>query len=290
MRNALRTAVLMGAITALLVGVGGLLGGQTGMVVALLIAGVTNFGGYWFSDKLALTMHGAEEVTPADAPALNEIVNRLSRAAGLPAPRVYLIGSDTPNAFATGRNPQNAAIAVTRGLMHFCSTSEIEAVIAHEISHIRNRDILVSSVAATLAGAIMVLTSLLRWEMLFGLGGDRDGNSRGLLSMLAMIVLAPIAATLIQLGISRAREYQADNSGAALTGAPLELASALRELTHFNARLPLEADPSRAHLFIVNPLSGGGLMQLFSTHPPIEERIRRLERMAHPRTMRLSNG
>jgi heat shock protein HtpX len=279
MSNTLRTAVLMSAMTALLIGVGGLLGGETGMLVALLIAGVTNFAGYWFSDKLVLMMHRAREVTPTDAPALNETVSRLSRAAGLPAPRVYLICSDTPNAFATGRNPHNAAIAVTRGLMHLCSTSELEAVIAHEISHIRNRDILVSSVAATLAGAIMVLTSLLRWEMLFGLGGDRD-SSRGLLSMVAMIVLAPIAATLIQLGISRAREYQADNSGAALTGAPLDLASALRKLTYFKARRPLEADPSAAHLFIVNPLSGGRLMQLFSTHPPIEERIRRLERMA----------
>jgi heat shock protein HtpX len=280
MSNTLRTAVLMGAMTALFIGVGGVIAGQTGMLVALLIAAVTNFAGYWFSDKLVLRMHGAQEVAPTEAPALTEIVSRLSRAAGLPAARLYLIGSDTPNAFATGRNPQNAAIAVTRGLMDLCSTSEIEAVIAHEISHIRNRDILVSSVAATLAGAIMVLTSLLRWEMLVGLGGDRDGNSRGLLSTLAMIVLAPIAATLIQLGISRAREYQADNSGAALTGAPRELASALRKLADVNARLPLEADPSAAHLFIVNPLSGAGLTQLFSTHPPIEERIRRLQRMA----------
>jgi heat shock protein HtpX len=274
MSSTLRTAVLMGAMTALLIGVGGVIGGQTSMLVALLIAAVTNFAGYWFSDKLVLRMHGAREVAPTEAPALTEIVSRLSRAAGLPAARLYLIGSDTPNAFATGRNPQNAAIAVTRGLMDLCSTSEIEAVIAHEISHIRNRDILVSSVAATLAGAIMVLTSLLRWEMLVGLGGDRDGNSRGLLSTLAMIVLAPIAATLIQLGISRAREYQADNSGAALTGAPRELASALRKLADVNARLPLEADPSAAHLFIVNPLSGAGLTQLFSTHPP--------NRRAHP--------
>jgi heat shock protein HtpX len=280
MSKTLRIAVLMGAMTALLIGVGGLLGGQTGMLVALLIAGVTNFAGYWFSDKLVLTMHRAREVPATEAPAVSEIVSRLSRAAGLPVPRVYLIDSDTPNAFATGRNPQNAAIAVTRGLMHLCSTSQIEAVIAHDISHIRNRDILVSSVAASLAGAIMVLTSLMRWEMLFGLGGDRDGNSRGLLSMLAMIILAPIAAMLIQLGISRAREYQADNSGAALTGTPLELASALRKLAEVNARIPLEADPSAAHLFIVNPLSRGALMQLFSTHPSIEKRIRRLERMA----------
>jgi len=227
-----------------------------------------------------LTMHRAREVAPTEAPAVNEIISQLSRAAGLPVPRVYLIDSETPNAFATGRNPRNAAIAVTRGLIRLCSTSEIEAVIAHEISHIRNRDILVSSVAATLAGAIMVLTSLLRWEMLFGLGGDRDGNSRGLLSTLAMIVLAPIAATLIQLGISRAREYRADNGGATLTGASLELAAALRKLADFNARLPLGTDPSAAHLFIVSPLSGGGLVELFSTHPRIEERIRRLEQLA----------
>jgi len=171
MSNTLRTAVLMGSMTALLIGVGGVIGGQTGMLVALLIAAATNFAGYWFSDKLVLTMHGARQVAPTEVPALTEIVSRLSRVAGLPAPRLYLIGSDTPNAFATGRNPHNAAIAVTRGLMDLCRTPEIEGVIAHEISHIRNRDILVSSVAATLAGAIMVLTSLLRWEMLFGLGG-----------------------------------------------------------------------------------------------------------------------
>jgi heat shock protein HtpX len=281
MSNTFKTTVLLGAMTALIVGIGGLLGGQTGMLVALAIAGVTNFAGYWFSDKIVLRMHRAREVAPAEASALYEIVQRLSRMAGLPAPRVYLIESDTPNAFATGRNPQNAAIAVTHGLLRLCDSVEIEAVIAHEISHIHNRDILVSSIAATLAGAVMVMVSLLRWEMLFGLGSHREGYGRGLLSTLAMIILAPVAATLIQLGISRAREYHADNSGAALTGAPLEPASALRKLADFNARWPLGVDPSAAHLFIVNPLSGGGLTQLFSTHPPIEERVRRLEAMAH---------
>jgi len=205
-------------MTALLVGIGGLAGGRSGMLVALLIAGAANFAGYWFSDKIVLRMHGAREVVPAETPALSEMVHRLSRAAGLPTPRIYLIESDTPNAFATGRNPRNAAIAVTRGLLRLFDSAEIEAVIAHEISHIRNRDILVSSTVATLAGAVMVLASVLRWEMLFGLGDHRDSNGRGVLSTLALMILAPIAATLIQFGISRAREYQADNSGAALTG------------------------------------------------------------------------
>jgi heat shock protein HtpX len=280
MSNTLKTTVLLGAMTALIVGIGSLVGGQSGMLVELPIAAATNFVGYSFSDKIVLGMHGAREVVPTEAPALNEIVHRLSRAAGLPTPRVYLIESDTPNAFATGRDPRNAAIAVTRGLLRLCDSAEFEAVIAHEISHICNRDILVSSIAATLAGAVMVLASVLRWETLLGLGGHSDGNGRGLLSTLSLIILASIAATLIQLGISRAREYQADNNGAALTGAPLELASALRKLADFNGRLPLEADPSAAHLFIVSPLNGGGLIQLFSTHPPIEERVRRLERVA----------
>jgi heat shock protein HtpX len=287
MSNTLKATVLLGAMTALIIGIGGLVGGHSGMLVALLIAGATNFVGYWFSGKIVLRMHGAREAAPTEFPALNEIVQRLSRAAGLPTPQVCLIESDTPNAFATGRNPRNAALAVTRGLLRLCDSAEIEAVIAHEISHIRNRDILVSSIAATLAGAVMVLASLLRWEMLFGLGDHRDGNGRGLLSTLALIILAPIAATLIHLGISRAREYQADNSGAALTGAPLELASALRKLAGFNARRPLEVNPSAAHLFIVNPLSGGRLVSLFSTHPPIEQRIHRLEEMARLQTKRL---
>jgi len=217
-----------------------LIGGQFGMLVALIIAGAINFVGYWFSDKIVLRMHGARKVIPAEASILSEIVQRLSAAAGLPTPRLYLIESGTPNAFATGRNPQNAAIAVTRGLLQLCDSTEIEAVIAHEISHILNRDVLVSSIAATLAGGIMVIASALRWEMLFGLGTHSDGNGRGLLSTLALIILAPVAATLIQLGISRAREYQADHRGAALTGAPLQLASALRKLEDFNAPPPPE--------------------------------------------------
>jgi heat shock protein HtpX len=281
MSNTLKTTLLLGAMSALIVGIGNLIGGQFGMLVALLIAGAINFVGYWFSDKIVLRMHGARKVIPAEASILSEIVQRLSAAAGLPTPRLYLIESDTPNAFATGRNPQNAAIAVTRGLLQLCDSAEIEAVIAHEISHILNRDVLVSSIAATLAGGIMVIASALRWEMLFGLGTHSDGNGRGLLSTLALMILAPLAATLIQLGISRAREYQADHRGVALTGAPLQLASALRKLGDFNARHPLKADPSAAHLFIVNPLSGGGWVRLFSTHPPLEERIRRLESMAH---------
>jgi heat shock protein HtpX len=192
--------MLMAGMTGLIIGIGGLVGGHTGMLVALLVAGATNVVGYWFSDKIVLSMHGAREVALGEAPALDDIVRRLSRAAGLPQPPLFWLDSDTPNAFATGRNPQNVAIAVTRGLVRLCSTSEIEGVIAHEISHIGNRDILVSSIAATLAGAVMVLTSVLRWEMLFGLDGHLEGDGRGVLSTLALIILAPIAATLIQLG------------------------------------------------------------------------------------------
>jgi heat shock protein HtpX len=279
MNNTLKTTLLLGALTALIIAIGGWAGGQSGMIVALLIAAITNFISYWYSDKIVLHLYGAREIDVTEEPGLHRAVRQLAHSAGIPMPRLYMIDADTPNAFATGRNPQNAAVAVTRGLLHLCSDSELVAILGHELSHVRNRDILVSSVAATLAGAIMVIASVLRWGLLFGFG-HRDESGRGPLATLALVILAPIAAMLIQLGISRAREYEADLGGARLTHAPLELASALRKLANFNARYPLAAQPATAHLFIVNPLSSGAIANLFATHPPIEERIRRLEGMA----------
>ncbi len=275
-----KTTLLLTGMTVLLVLVGGLLGGRPGMIVALAISVTTNFVGYWFSDKIVLRAYGAREVSPSAAPELHEIVRELSLRADILVPRLYIIESDTPNAFATGRNPENAAVAVTSGIMRVCNREELKGVLAHELLHIKNRDILVSSIAATLAGAVMVLCSLLRWDMLFGLGNYRAGDDRGLLHYVSLLILAPIAATLIQLTISRMREYKADEGGAMLIHDPIGLAVALRKLAVFNRRNPLDANASTAHLFIVNPLTDGMLMQLFSTHPPIDDRVRRLERMA----------
>jgi heat shock protein HtpX len=275
-----KTTLLLTGMTVLLVLVGGLLGGRSGMIVALAISVTTNFVGYWFSDKIVLRAYGAREVSPSAAPALHEIVRELSLKADIPVPRLYIIESDTPNAFATGRNPENAAIAVTSGIMRVCNREELKGVLAHELSHIKNRDILVSSIAATLAGAVMVLCSLLRWDMLFGLGSNRGGDDRGLLHYMSFLILAPIAAALIQLTISRVREYKADEGGAILIQDPIALAVALRKLAVFNRRDPFDANASTAHLFIVNPLTEGVLMRLFSTHPPIDDRVRRLEKMA----------
>jgi len=227
-----------------------------------------------------LRAYGAREVSPSAAPELHEIVRELSLRADILVPRLYIIESDTPNAFATGRNPENAAVAVTSGIMRVCNREELKGVLAHELLHIKNRDILVSSIAATLAGAVMVLCSLLRWDMLFGLGSYRGGDDRGLLHYVSLLILAPIAATLIQLTISRMREYKADEGGAMLIHDPIGLAVALRKLAVFNRRDPLDTNASTAHLFIVNPLADGVLMRLFSTHPPIDDRIRRLEKMA----------
>ncbi len=280
MSNLLKTALLLGALTGLIMLIGGMLGGRSGVAVAFVFAAGMNFFSYWFSDKIVLRAYGAKELTQADAPELYSIVKELAVAAGTPMPRLYLIDTDTPNAFATGRNPKHAAVAVTRGIMQICNRDELKGVIGHELSHVNNRDILVSSIAATLAGAVMMLATWIRWGALFGLGSDREESEGGMLGMLFIAILAPIAATLIQLAISRTREYQADASGARLTHNPLYLASALRKLEAANERMPLDAGPATAHLFIVNPLSREGLSRLFSTHPPLEDRIRRLEQMA----------
>jgi heat shock protein HtpX len=280
MTSILKTTFLLGALTGLLMFIGGMVGGRHGVEMAFIIAAGMNFFSYWFSDKMVLAAYGARPIDAASAPDVFAIVQELAHEAHIPMPRLYLIDSDTPNAFATGRNPNHAAVAVTRGIMRICSRDEIKGVLAHELSHVLNRDILTSSIAATLAGAIMMLGSWLRWGAIFGLGG-RDENERGGgLELIAAAILAPIAASLIQLAISRTREYQADASGAKLSHNPLYLANALRKLESANERMPMDAGQATAHLFIVNPLSAEGLSRLFSTHPPIEERIRRLEHMA----------
>jgi heat shock protein HtpX len=285
MGNTFKTALLMGAMTGLIMLIGSLLGGMRGLQVAFVIAVAMNFFSYWFSDKIVLRAYRAKELTQSDAPDLYAMVRELTTAAGTPMPRLYLIDNDTPNAFATGRNPHHAAVAVTSGIMRICDREELKGVIGHELSHVNNRDILISSVAATLAGAIMMVSSMARWGALFGGFGRRDNEDRGggALGFLFVAILAPIAATMIQMAISRSREYQADASGARLTHNPLYLANALRKLQSANERLPMNASPQTAHLFIVNPLSGAGLMKLFSTHPPLEERIARLEKMAGAR-------
>ncbi len=282
MSNFIKTTFLLGLLTGLLMLIGGLLGGSQGVEIFFLIALAMNFFSYWFSDKLVLRAYGARELSQETAPELYSIVRELATAAGIPMPRLYLIDTDTPNAFATGRNPNHAAVAVTSGIMRICNREELKGVIGHELSHVINRDILTSTIAATLAGAIMMIASVARWGALFGGFGGRDGEERGagLIELLVMAILAPLAATLIQLAISRTREYQADASGARLTHHPLYLANALRKLEAANERLPMDAGPATAHLFIVNPLSAEGISRLFSTHPPIEERIARLEQMA----------
>jgi heat shock protein HtpX len=280
MGSFIKTTFLLGVMTGLLMVIGGLLGGRGGIEIAFVFAAVMNFGSYWFSDKIVLAAYGAKPLDASNAPELYAIVNELAHSAGIPMPRLYMIDSDTPNAFATGRNPKHAAVAVTRGIMRICDREELKGVLGHELSHVINRDILTSSIAATLAGAIMMLGTFVRWGAIFGLGRGDDDEGGGILGLIIIGILAPIAASMIQLAISRTREYQADASGARLTHNPLLLANALRKLESSNERMPLDASPATAHLFIVNPLSAQGMARLFSTHPPIEERIRRLEHMA----------
>jgi heat shock protein HtpX len=281
MTNVLRTTVLLAALTALFLVIGGAIGGNQGLFVAFVFALLMNFASYWFSDKIVLSIYGAREVSLNEAPDLYRLVQRLAQRAGIPMPRVYIIPSDAPNAFATGRNPQHGAVAVTEGILRTLDTDELAGVLAHELGHIRNRDTLIMTVAATLAGAITMLAHMAQWGAIFGFGrrDEDDSGGGGMLSLLFMAILAPIAATLIQLAISRSREYFADSTGAAIAGAPSGLARALEKLHYASQRLPMDANPATAHLFIVNPLTGGSLMNLFSTHPPIEERIRRLRRM-----------
>jgi heat shock protein HtpX len=277
--NALRTTFLMALMTGLLVVAGGAIGGRSGMTFALIMAGVMNLVSYWFSDKIVLKMYRAQEVSEADSPEFYGMVRQLAVQAGMPMPKVYIIESDTPNAFATGRNPEHAAVAATTGILRILDRDELMGVMAHELSHVRHRDILISSIAATIAGAITYLAQMAQWAAIFGGGRDRDEEGGGI-GMLAMAIIAPIAAMLIQMAISRSREYEADRGGAQLSHNPLYLARALQKLQMANQRIPMDANPATAHMFIVSPLTGGGIMSLFSTHPPMEERVRRLEEMA----------
>lgn len=285
MGNLVKTGVLLAALTVLLVLIGGALGGQQGMILAFVMAMVMNFGSYWFSDRIVLAMYRAQPVDEAQAPGLYRIVRTLATRAGIPMPRIYLLPDETPNAFATGRNPQHAAVAVTDGIMRIMSEEELEGVLAHELSHVQNRDTLIMAIAATLAGAITYVAHMAQWAMIFG-GGRRDSDEHesgggGVLGGLLMIVVAPIAATLIQLAVSRSREYQADASGAQMAGQPWGLAKALEKLEMASKMAPMQgATPATAHLFIVNPLTGGGWTTLFSTHPPIAERVARLRAMS----------
>ena len=280
MSNMLKTGVLLGVLTALFVVIGYALGGQQGMVVAFALAVAMNMFSYWFSDKIVLAMYGARPISEAEAPRLYAIVRRLATRAQIPMPPVYLIPTDAPNAFATGRSPDHAAVAVTEGIMRILDEDELEGVLAHELSHVRNRDVLISTIAATLAGAITYLAHMMQWAAFFGGGRSSDDEEGGSpWAMLLLAILAPFAAMLVQLAVSRAREYQADASGARLAGRPWGLAKALEKLETAARAEPMPANPATAHLFIVNPLSGQTLMRLFSTHPPIEERIRRLRAM-----------
>jgi heat shock protein HtpX len=272
-------------LTVLLVLAGRWFGGTQGMLIAFLLALLMNGGAYWFSDRLALSLAGAREVDRYEAPRLHQMVAQLAQRANLPMPRVYLIDSAAPNAFATGRNPQHGAVAVTTGLLRLLNEDEVAAVIAHELGHIKNRDTLISTIAATFAGAVAILADMAQWALLLGGFGHHDdegedGEVAGIVGGLLLILVAPIAATLIQLAISRTREFEADAAGAAISGSPLALASALRKIETWKQQLPLVANPAMANLYIINPLDGGGIVRLFSTHPPTEERIARLERMA----------
>ena len=283
--NGFRTTILLAALTALVVWIGQMFGGTHGAVIALVIAGAMNFFSYWFSDKIVLRMYGAQEIAPNQDPELYGIVQNLAARAGLPMPRVYIIPEETPNAFATGRNPEHAAVAVTQGIRRILDKRELAGVLGHELTHVKNRDILISSIAATLAGAISYLAQMAQWAAIFG-GGSRDREEGGsnIFSLLFMMIVAPLAAMLIQMAVSRSREYMADAGGAKISGDPLALASALRKLHMGAQNIPMQVSDatasSTAHMFIVNPLSGGGLANLFSTHPAMEERIARLEAMA----------
>jgi heat shock protein HtpX len=280
MSNQLKTVFLLGALTAIIILFGRAIGGTNGMMVALIMAAAMNFFSYWFSDKIVLRMYGAQEVSPQEAPELHLMVADLAREAGVPVPRLFVIPQDTPNAFATGRDPAHAVVAVTQGIVRLLSPAELKGVLAHEMSHVRNRDILIQSVAATLGGAIMVLADMFRFSAMYAGGRGEEGQQRsGGLHMLLFAILAPFAAMLIQMAISRSREYIADETGARLCRKPESLASALEKLHMANQQMPMLVNPATENMFIVNPLTGGGLMSLFSTHPPIEERIARLRAM-----------
>lgn len=279
--NGVKTVGLMVALTLMLLFIGAFLGGKTGMTFALIISLGMNFVTYWFSDKIILRLYGARPVEEAEAPQLYEIVGWLAVEAQLPMPRICLIDQEQPNAFATGRDPEHGVVAVTSGIMTLLSREELEGVIAHELAHIKNRDILVGTVAAGIAGAISYLAQMAQWAMIFGgRREDEEGGGGSPISAFVMMIVGPIAAMMIQMAISRSREYGADAAGAMIAGNPLHLASALNKIHNVSRMVPMNASPATAHMFIVNPLSGGGLLRLFSTHPPVEERIARLESMS----------
>ena len=278
--NSLRTVALMAGLTALLVWAGNAFGGQSGMFIAFGFAMLMNFGSYWFSDKIVLRMYNAREATEREAPELYSMVRNLAQRAQLPMPKVYLIPGEQPNAFATGRDPEHAAVAATEGIMRMLSREELSGVMGHELAHIKNRDILTGTIAATIAGAISMLANMAQWAMIFGGGRSSDDDDGGSpIAGLLMIILAPIAAMVIQMAISRSREYVADADGARIAGNPRYLSNALRKLHNASQQIPMHATPATAHLFIVSPLSGGGIVSLFSTHPPMEKRIEKLESM-----------
>jgi len=276
MGNRIRTTILLAVLTAIIIWIGQYFGGQQGMIIALLIAAGMNFFSYWFSDKIVLKMYRAQEISPEQAPQVYEMVKTLAENAGLPMPKVYVIPKDTPNAFATGRNPEHAVVAVTQGLLNLMEQDEVKGVLAHELAHVKNRDILIGSIAATMAGAIMVLANMARFSAVFGGRGGDGGRGGNAIGLIAMSIMAPFAAMIIQMAISRSREYLADSTGAGFAGSSEGLARALEKLGQYSKRIPMDANPSTAHMFIVNPLSGRRLMSLFSTHPPLEERIARL--------------
>lgn len=280
--NTLKTTLLLGALTMILVYGGLALGGQNGMIMAFMFAMVMNFVSYFWSDKIVLSMYGAAEVAESEAPGLYSIVRNLTHEAGIPMPKIYLIPSDQPNAFATGRNPEHAAVAVTQGIMRILTSEELAGVLAHEIAHVRNRDILIGTIAATIAGAISMLANMAQWAMIFGGGRSDDREGGHPVVMILMMILAPLAAMLVQMAISRTREYGADKTGAILLKNPEALARALEKIHNAAQVIPMQAEPATAHMFIVSPLTGGGLLSLFSTHPPMEKRVAALRAMTPP--------
>ena len=277
MGNHIKTTILLAILTALILWIGQLFGGRQGMIIALIIAAAMNFFSYWYSDKIVLRMYRAKEINPDQAPEIYGMVQSLTQKAGLPMPKLFIIPEQAPNAFATGRNPQHAVVAVTQGLIDLMDREEVQGVLAHELAHVKNRDILIGSIAATMAGAIMMIATMARWSAFLGGGNsDEDSGGLGFIGLIVMSILAPLAAAVIQMAISRSREYLADATGARMTGNPNGLANALEKLGAYSRKVPMQANPSTAHMFIVNPLSGKRFSNVFSTHPPLEERIARL--------------
>lgn len=277
--NKIRTGILLGALTGLLMLIGGYFGGQQGIIIAFILAMVMNFGSYWFSDKIVLRMYRAREVSESEAPELYSLIKTLALRAGLPMPKVYIVPGDTPNAFATGRDEKHSVVAVTEGILKILNREELEGVLSHELTHIKNKDMLIGSIAATLAGAIIMLANMAKWAAIFGSFGGDDDEGGGIFGLIMMAILAPIAAMIIQMAISRSREYLADEGGAKISGKPHGLASALEKISQASKATPMKANPSTAHMFTVNPLTGKSFVNLFSTHPPVEERVARLRKM-----------